>query len=284
MGLIDYVINTPQNTNRTILKQLINNEKNNAVYESVEELKRDGGVGWDEPGKVYTFNGDVTGKKIDTINGIQYVKIADEHTAPEFITKIVVSLNGNMVEFGKDNIRIGWNGTREGYSVFVPFGEEEAQIIYGYNFKNLKELWFIADPSYNAFVVRLEYAETTHPIDPKYLPGPVVIDLDKYGITEVLLALFQNGGGTFSGNDIEDFWEAVNTEKQLKVSFMFPPNSRVHVNNVTAVRATFSDKEQTVQVSFECIINNKGTVYRVATMIVIAESKGADITVKVDVV
>ena len=60
MELIDYVTNTPQNTNRTILKQLVNNEKNKAVYESVEELKRDGGVGYTDDVKRGTFidNGD----------------------------------------------------------------------------------------------------------------------------------------------------------------------------------------------------------------------------------
>lgn len=58
MELIDYVTNTPQNTNRTILKQLVNSEKNKAVYESVEELKRDGGVGYTEVNhERITFNG-----------------------------------------------------------------------------------------------------------------------------------------------------------------------------------------------------------------------------------
>lgn len=48
MELVDYVTNTPQNTNKTILKQLVNNEKNKAVYESVEELKKIGGAGYEE--------------------------------------------------------------------------------------------------------------------------------------------------------------------------------------------------------------------------------------------
>lgn len=55
MELIDYVTNTPQNTNKTILKQLVSSEKNKAVYESVEELKRDGGVGYtdEQPEPMY---------------------------------------------------------------------------------------------------------------------------------------------------------------------------------------------------------------------------------------
>ena len=52
MELVNYVTNTPQNTNKTILKQLVNDEKNKAVYESVEELKKSGGIGYVESHEV----------------------------------------------------------------------------------------------------------------------------------------------------------------------------------------------------------------------------------------
>lgn len=72
MELVDYVTNTPQNTNRTILKQLVNSEKNKAVYESVEELKREGGVGYTEQGKVsisseMSYTGEVQNGNWETI-------------------------------------------------------------------------------------------------------------------------------------------------------------------------------------------------------------------------
>lgn len=45
---------------------------------------------------------------------------------------------------------------------------------------------------------------------------PKAIDLDKYGIGEVVLGLFASGGGRYEMADNNGFWDAVNTDKQLR--------------------------------------------------------------------
>lgn len=76
MELVDYVANTPHNTNRTILKQLVNDEKNKAVYEFVEELKKSGQIGCTSAKKTVLFSG--TPQKIDADSmGTLYVLTAD---------------------------------------------------------------------------------------------------------------------------------------------------------------------------------------------------------------
>ena len=92
MELIDYVTNTPQNTNRTILKQLVNSEKNKAVYESVEELKRDGGVGYTESKKtVLTFDGNTESKP----SFMECYQISDEVIDVNTITRIFATSRDN---------------------------------------------------------------------------------------------------------------------------------------------------------------------------------------------
>ena len=265
------------------------------VNARINRLKREGGVGWSEPGKVLTWDGDTSEQVM--LAEIPAVKVHDKcmdlsnvasltlvPTDPDMSGDYVLTADsftalldpdiGIYVLVLNDNIAGGDGETPSIIGVPAkPTGEAA-----GMGMSEGVYITLLATPMR---ISKITFAETITPIDKKYLPVNVV-DLDKYGITEVLLALFQNGGGTFSGNDVGDFWEAVNTENQLKISFMFPPDSRVHVNNITAVRATFSDGEKTVQVCFECIIN-KGTVYRVAVMIV-RKSNGADVTVKVDVV
>lgn len=119
--------------------------------------------------------------------------------------------------------------------------------------------------------------KTIHPSDPKYLPGPVVIDLDKYEITTHLLQLFQSGGGTVDMVNMEDFWEAVKTDSPMRVSFAFNAYSRVNVTGVTTV----THKSKVLQLCFECIMDYSGAVYRVAAMI--ANDNGNNIAANVTV-
>lgn len=92
MELIDYVTNTPQNTNKAILKQLLNNEKNNAVYESVEELKRDGSVGYEENILSEIVN-DIL--NYDSYEG-QYMYSFPEENRPIVGESYFISINGGV--------------------------------------------------------------------------------------------------------------------------------------------------------------------------------------------
>lgn len=92
MELIDYVTNTPQNTNKTILKQLVNNEKSKAVYESVEELKHDGGIGYEENILLEIVN--------DTLNYDPYeqwyMRAFPEESRPVVGENYFISINGGV--------------------------------------------------------------------------------------------------------------------------------------------------------------------------------------------
>lgn len=92
MELVDYVANTPHNTNRTILKQLVNDEKNKAVYESVEELKRAGGTGYEENVLLEILN--------DTLyyDGYEswYARAFPEGSRPNVGEVYFISINGGV--------------------------------------------------------------------------------------------------------------------------------------------------------------------------------------------
>ena len=62
-------------------------------------------------------------------------------------------------------------------------------------------------------------SQETKTIDPKYLPPsqPKVIDLDSYGIGQVIVGLFANGGGTHSMQTNEQFWADISTDSELRL-------------------------------------------------------------------
>lgn len=65
------------------------------------------------------------------------------------------------------------------------------------------------------------YYKTIVPIDPKYLPEtaiPKVINLDDYGIGEVILSLFASGGGTQQLEDVGTFWSDIATNRLLRLT------------------------------------------------------------------
>lgn len=92
MELIDYVTNTPQNTNRTILNQLVNNEKNKAVYESVEELKETGGAGYEENILLEIVNDTIN---YDAYEG-WYMRSFPEGSRPIVGANYFISINGGV--------------------------------------------------------------------------------------------------------------------------------------------------------------------------------------------
>lgn len=97
------------------------------------------------------------------------------------------------------------------------------------------------------------------------LAKPKHINLDDYGITDVLLGLFQQGGGSFTAKDDRTFWDEVNTDRPLKLSFTFTPINRVTVSGVTTV--SNESGKFNAQVSFECVIKHGDVFYRVAAML-----------------
>ena len=71
-----------------------------------------------------------------------------------------------------------------------------------------------------------EINEIIHTIDPKFIPGPKVIDLTKYltpdhevdSFNGALMRLFFNGGGFIDLPDSTTFWQDVNTSRPLQLA------------------------------------------------------------------
>ena len=118
--------------------------------------------GYTEPGKVYTFDGNA--EETENYNGIIYAKIAS--TAPNLhnVTKAVYTApDGSTVEILAENMNVEdiYGGQRIIVSLM---GQNISFIIL-----DDVGLWGYAQPGYG-YCSLIEFAETIHPIDPKYLP------------------------------------------------------------------------------------------------------------------
>lgn len=198
MELIDYVTNTPQNTNKAILKQLANDEKNKAVYESVEQLKKEGGVGYAETSNVelYSAKGLV----------LPYVEVDNHMTliAPvpfRFVAGQTYTVEWNGVVYETvavspmDGMVIIGDLESAGTMPFLAatFAEDGVTgLLLGANDDSMEDI--TVDVSISTV------SETIHPIDGKYLPTGTPW-IEETGIVEVLpeitLTFDADAGGFF---------------------------------------------------------------------------------------
>ena len=148
------------------------------TFAMLNGLKKSGGVGHVEPGMVLTFDGNTTGKEtfVDADMGFSLVKISDKVYDLSKVNKVVVTATktGETTAFTPTVIK----------SPGVSMLDDNGQIVFAIASDGTnEEVSFL--PSIGtwvsftdeAYVSRLEFAETIHPIDPKFLPGvclPVV--------------------------------------------------------------------------------------------------------------
>lgn len=136
------------------------------------------------------------------------------------ICKVVLDGTEYVLSAVVDSIDI-YIGNSEGTEDGVPFL---------FWFTNMEETWRIVinvmgEEPEHSFALYLQ-TETIVPIDPKYLPGPKVIDLTQYElgdenssyrptINDAVLAAFAGGGGTEDMIDNSTFWDDVYTDRPL---------------------------------------------------------------------
>lgn len=131
----------------------------------------DGGAGYAEPGAVYTFDGNAEGKEIYDWE----VKIAD--VAPDLnnLVKVVSFEGGQQLEIKKADFEVV---TADGGQAAV---YQETAMVAVYD----GALWVFCNPEAEGYYVsRIEFAETIHTIDPKYLPSSVATKADIFGAME----------------------------------------------------------------------------------------------------
>lgn len=124
------------------------------------------------PSKVYTFNGDASGKHVFG----NAVKISDDAPDLKKATKLVITYDdGTAIEFSPDVLTFEENPYLQGFlDPRVPETIFAASVHVGDD-ETPAGLYVINEPS--LYISRIEFAETIVPIDPKYLPGvclPVV--------------------------------------------------------------------------------------------------------------
>jgi hypothetical protein len=171
MKLVDYAINTPYNTNKTILKQLVNNEKNKAVYESVEELKKSGGVGYieEEIKKVEVFpkttldfgdadeNAYVNIQPLSLTDGKEYTVVFD---GVEY--KCIAVVHDVLEEEGLGNASLNESGPDTG----EPFFYDRFEDLYC-------NIYSKTGGAHTIEIYYIEETETIHTIDPKFIPDTI---------------------------------------------------------------------------------------------------------------
>ena len=161
---------------------------------AIDKLIKNGQIGHAEPGKVLTFNGDVTGKTVIELNGMAYVKISDK---PYDLTKLEKFGLGYDPEIAEaEGIPPYYEVPKEMYTIesdadySAVFVDNQIAIVsYSRKVEAMAfdvGVYVLAICSVDrivAWVSRLEFAGTIHPVDPKYIPEnlPVIDKLSKSG-------------------------------------------------------------------------------------------------------
>ena len=98
---------------------------------------------------------------------------------------------------------------------------------------------------------------------------PKVIDLDEYGIGELILGLMSQGGGDIRIDSPKDFWQAVNTKNGLRLRMVYT-NLVAEITGITQFynsgkcvginfAITASDATTTLSVNVSIVSDGSGT-------------------------
>lgn len=126
-------------------------------------------------GAVFTFDGNPEGKPK---NGL-YVKISDKRPDWSTFVKVKGIMYGQSVELTVSDLKVIHSGVGTYFTyqdipiVMIVYLEKSGSITSDVPLG----LYVLCDPDTNSYVSYVEFAETIHPIEPKYLPGvclPVV--------------------------------------------------------------------------------------------------------------
>lgn len=166
--IVNYVNRTPHNTNPNVIASMVQGANEQAVYESVEELKQDGGVGYIEPAKVI-LDVDLAVQEEGIIPSATGW-IGEEMSLPfeEGKTYEVISNRGSCTSVC----------ARDGSNLFIyGYFESDEPNDFGMTFMVVSEYDEVNDyrrvlvaDLYGATHITIKTAETVHTIEPKYLP------------------------------------------------------------------------------------------------------------------
>ena len=188
--IVEYVMNTPGNTNRAILSQMVDLETEGALEiakqmdaETLAMAKAysDKKGGYTEPGKVLTYDGNKEGKEVFVD---QFVKVSGIAENANAVVHISVLNHGEVEELEKGALSV--IAQSDTVKMICKAGEDNPLLVLVSAETNLGEMdgvtlvlpigTYIVDYG-DTYVTRIEFAETIVPINPEHLPGvclPVV--------------------------------------------------------------------------------------------------------------
>lgn len=153
-------------------------EMNQAARNAVKILSASGRVGRVEAPRVYTFNGNATDEEMAK----QAVKISDDTPFLSNVAKVLMTARetGEAEELPRELMTIYDNETK---SVAYVNGNAFLAV---YRQSNNIEHGLYAFCGEGGYVSRVEFPETIHPIDPKFIPGAVlpVVELSTVATAE----------------------------------------------------------------------------------------------------
>lgn len=142
-------------------------------------------IAYTEPGKKYTWNGDISNTEVNDSMGMPVYKISSDIIDPYKVSKVTLYISGQG-EFVQDNkqfeivdrtAEVGMYIITLGFStgagnILISVGGDNAIAPVGIY------LSYVEDNGVVAYISGIELAETIHPIDPKYIPAMDSITLN----------------------------------------------------------------------------------------------------------
>ena len=166
-----------------------------------------------EPGAVLTWDGD-TSNAID-IGGQLMVKVHNKYMDLHGIASITIKGKETTVEHTEMpdlSSLIDEDGIQS-----ISMNDIGAAIlsvsVAGAEMLGIGEGVYIGFVSNAIFISKITFAETIHPIDPKFIPGVVEIDLNAYGIDPVAIVMSEAKETRIVGT--KAMWEEINKNKNV---------------------------------------------------------------------
>lgn len=153
----------------------------------IGELSESGQVGYVESGKVFTYDG--KGEELFEYKGLHYAKVANEFFDLNNLIKATITFDdGSQAEITKDSITVESYESTSGVlqEATAKFGDMSAIGVVADGLAEPGAILVFHESG--GYISRIEFAETIHPINPKFIPGAVlpVVELSIEQLTKML--------------------------------------------------------------------------------------------------
>lgn len=151
-------------------------EVNQAASEAARAIRKNGGAGYVEPAKILTYDGNKNGK---VVIAEQFVKVSAKPENLNSVTHINAFIVGTEKEYEKNALSIVTNGDMH---YLTPIGDNfpivisvSAETVLGEGENGIDVILpvgtYIYDIGNGSYATEVKFAETIHPIDPKFIPA-----------------------------------------------------------------------------------------------------------------